>query len=60
MDIKEKQCIKGFQVTPMNLMHISLDLKCAKSILKHKERGCMHRGLPSFTGESGSDPQMSK
>jgi hypothetical protein len=35
-------------------------LKCAKSILKHKERGCMHRGLPSFTGESGSDPQMSK
>ena len=27
-----RQCIKGFQATPINLMHISLDFKCAKSI----------------------------
>jgi hypothetical protein len=27
-----RQCIKGFQATPINLMHISQDLKCAKII----------------------------
>ena len=37
MDIKEGNASKGFQATPINLMHISLDLKCAKIILKHKE-----------------------
>jgi hypothetical protein len=31
-----------------------------KNYLKTQGRGCMHRGLPWFTGESGSDPQMSK
>jgi hypothetical protein len=38
MDIKEGNASKGFQATPINLMHISLDLKCAKIISKHKER----------------------
>jgi hypothetical protein len=37
MDIKEGNASKGFQATPINLRHISLDLKCAKIILKHKE-----------------------
>jgi hypothetical protein len=60
MDIKESNASKGFQATPMNLMHISLDLSVQKVFLKHKERGCMHRGLPSFIGESGLDSQMSK
>jgi hypothetical protein len=46
MDIKVDNASKGFQATPINLMHISLDLKCVKIIEKHKERGCMHRGLP--------------
>ena len=31
-----------------------------ENYLKTQGRGCMHRGLPSFTGDSGSDPQMSK
>jgi hypothetical protein len=30
MDIKEVNASKGFQATPINLMHISLDLKCIK------------------------------
>ena len=38
MDIKEKQCIKGFQVTPMNLMHISLDLSVQK-VFKNTRKG---------------------
>jgi hypothetical protein len=37
MDIKVGNASKGFQATPINLMHISLDLKCAKIIKKHKE-----------------------
>ena len=60
MYIKEGNASKGFQATPINLMHISLDLKCIKLFLKIQGRGFMHRGLPWFTGESGSDPQMSK
>jgi hypothetical protein len=31
-----------------------------RKILKESRRWQMHRGLPCFTGESGSDPQMSK
>jgi hypothetical protein len=30
-------------------MHISLDLKCVKIILKTQGMGCMHRGLPGVT-----------
>jgi hypothetical protein len=37
MDIKVGSASKVFQATPINLMHISLDLKCVKIILKHKE-----------------------
>jgi hypothetical protein len=36
MDIKVGNASKGFQATPINLMHISLDLKCV-IFLKHKE-----------------------
>jgi hypothetical protein len=32
MDIKEGNASKGFQATPINLMLISLDLKCVKII----------------------------
>ena len=32
MDFKVANASKGFQATPINLMHISLDLKCAKII----------------------------
>jgi hypothetical protein len=32
MDIKEGNAPKGFQATPINLMDISLDLKCTKII----------------------------
>ena len=44
MDIKEKQCIKGFQVTPMNLMHISLDLSVQK-VFKTQGKGLHAPGL---------------
>ena len=44
MDIKEKQCIKGFQVTPMNLMHISLDLSVQK-VFKTQGKGLHALGL---------------
>ena len=37
MDFKVGNASKGFQATPINLMHISLDLKCVKIISKHKE-----------------------
>jgi hypothetical protein len=37
MDIKVGNASKGFQATLINLMHISLDLKCVKIIYKHKE-----------------------
>jgi hypothetical protein len=37
MDFKIVNASKGFQATPINLMHISLDLKCVKNYLKHKE-----------------------
>jgi hypothetical protein len=46
MDIKEGNASSSFQAIPINLMHISLDLKCAKNYLKTQGRGCMHRGLP--------------
>jgi hypothetical protein len=45
MDIKEKQCIKGFQVTPMNLMHISLDLSVQKVFFKTQGKGLHAPGL---------------
>jgi hypothetical protein len=32
VDIKEGNASKRFQATPINLMHISLDLKCAEII----------------------------
>jgi hypothetical protein len=32
MDIKVGNASKGFQETPINLMHILLDLKCVKII----------------------------
>jgi hypothetical protein len=32
MDIKVGNASKGFQATPINLMHILLDLKCVKII----------------------------
>jgi hypothetical protein len=44
MDIKEKQCIEGFQVTPMNLMHISLDLSVRK-VFKTQGKGLHAPGL---------------
>jgi hypothetical protein len=46
MDFKVANVSKGFHVTPINLTHISLDLKCVKNHLKTQGRGCMHRGLP--------------
>jgi hypothetical protein len=33
-----KQCIKGFQAIPMNLMHISLDLSVRK-VFKNTRKG---------------------
>ena len=38
MDIKESNASKGFQVTPMNLMHISLDLSVRK-VFKNTRKG---------------------
>jgi hypothetical protein len=46
MDIKVGNASKGFQATPINLVHISLDFKVCKNYLKTQGRGCMHRGLP--------------
>jgi hypothetical protein len=46
MDTKVVNASKGFQATPINLVHISLDLKCVKNHLNTQGRGCMHRGLP--------------
>jgi hypothetical protein len=37
MDIKVVNASNSFQATPINLMHISLDLKCIKVFLKYKE-----------------------
>ena len=37
MDTKVGNASKGFQATSINQMHISLDLKCVKNILKHKK-----------------------
>jgi hypothetical protein len=45
MDIKVVNASNSFQATPINLMHISLDLKCIKIFYKYK-KGQMHRGLP--------------
>jgi hypothetical protein len=39
MDIKEGNASKGLQATPINLMHILLDLKCIKIFLKIQGRG---------------------
>jgi hypothetical protein len=44
MDIKEGNASKGFQATPINLMHISLDLKCAK-LFKNTRKGLHAPGL---------------
>jgi hypothetical protein len=44
MDIKEGNASKGFQATPINLMHISLDLKCVK-IFKITRKGLHALGL---------------
>jgi hypothetical protein len=44
MDIKGKQCIKGFQAIPMNLMHISLDLSVRK-VFKNTRKGLHAPGL---------------
>jgi hypothetical protein len=38
MDIKVVNASNSFQATPINLMHISLDLKCIKVFLKIQER----------------------
>jgi hypothetical protein len=37
MDIKVVNASNSFQAIPINLMHISLDLKCIKVFLKYKE-----------------------
>jgi hypothetical protein len=37
MDIKVGNAFNSFQATPINLMHISLDLKCIKIFENHKE-----------------------
>jgi hypothetical protein len=44
MDIKESNASKGFQVTPMNLMHISLDLSVRK-VFKNTRKGLHAPGL---------------
>ena len=45
MDIKESNASKGFQATPINLMHISLDLKCIKIFFKNTRKGLHAPGL---------------
>jgi hypothetical protein len=57
MDIKVVNASNSFQTTPINLMHISLDLKCIKIFLKIQGRGCMHRGLPYYS-EEVPDPSI--
>jgi hypothetical protein len=37
MDIKVVNASNSFHATPINSMHISLDLKCIKVFLKNKE-----------------------
>ena len=44
MDIKVGNASKGFQATPINLMHISLDLKCVK-LFKNTKKGLHAPGL---------------
>jgi hypothetical protein len=44
MDIKVGNASKGFQATPINLMHISLDLKCVK-LFKNTRKGVNASGL---------------
>jgi hypothetical protein len=39
MDIKVVNASNSFQAIPINLMHISLDLKCIKVFLKIQGRG---------------------
>jgi hypothetical protein len=48
MDIKVGNASKGFQATPINLMHITLDLKCAKSF-KNTRNGLHAPGLAWIT-----------
>jgi hypothetical protein len=45
MDIKVVNASNSFQATPINLVHILLDLKCIKSF-KNTRKGQMHRGFP--------------
>ena len=44
MDFKVANASKGLQATPINLMHISLDLKCVKSF-KNTRKGLHAPGL---------------
>jgi hypothetical protein len=45
MDIKVGNASDSFQATPMNLMNISLDLKCIKVFLKKYKEGANALGL---------------
>jgi hypothetical protein len=60
MDIKEGNASKGFPSNSYKPNAHFTRLKVCKNNLKTQGRGCMHRGLPSLVGESGSDPQISK
>jgi hypothetical protein len=44
MDIKVVNASKGFKSTPINLVHISLDLNCVK-IIKNTRKGLHAPGL---------------
>jgi hypothetical protein len=50
MDIKVVNASNSFQATPINLMHISLDLNVEKSF-KSIRNGQMNRGLPYHSEE---------
>jgi hypothetical protein len=49
MDIKVVNASNSFQATPINLMHISLDLKCIK-VFKNTKKGANAPGL-AFVAE---------
>jgi hypothetical protein len=57
MNIKVVNASNSFQATTINLMHISLDLKCIKFFLKIQGRGFMHRGVP-YCSEEVPDPTI--
>jgi hypothetical protein len=45
MNIKVVNASNSFQATSINLMHISLELKCIKFFLKIQGRSFVHRGV---------------